>query len=47
MINPNDPIKITKSHTRERVEEFIDKNPDAVASLLRAWLSEEPSKGRR
>jgi flagellar M-ring protein FliF len=39
-------ITISKSASRERVEEFIDKNPEAVANLLRNWLSEE-SKTRR
>ncbi len=40
-------ITISKSPSRERVEEFIDKNPDAVANLLRNWLTEETGKGRR
>ncbi|MDR3207258.1 MAG: flagellar M-ring protein FliF [Oscillospiraceae bacterium] len=39
-------ITISKSVSRERVEEFIDKNPEAVANLLRNWLSEEV-KSRR
>ncbi|MDR0671357.1 MAG: flagellar M-ring protein FliF [Oscillospiraceae bacterium] len=43
---PGEPITVTKSPTRERVEEFIDKNPDAVANLLRNWINEEP-KGRK
>lgn len=34
-------IEITKSPVRERVEEFIDNNPDAVANLLRNWLSDD------
>ncbi len=37
-------IEVTKSPTRERVEEFIENNPDAVANLLRNWLSEDYGK---
>ncbi len=45
---PNgDEITISKSPSRERVEEFIDKRPDAVASLLRNWLGEEDKRRRR
>gem|GEM_PF-1279413 len=42
-------ITISKTDSRHRVEEFIDKNPDAVANLLRNWLSEEkkPSTTRK
>lgn len=39
-------ITVSKSPTRERVEEFVDKNPDAVANLLRNWLNEEPKRKR-
>ena len=34
-------IGITKTAARERVEEFIEKNPQAVADMLRNWLGEE------
>ncbi len=37
-------IEVTKSPVRERVEEFIDNNPDAVAQLLRNWINDEPSR---
>lgn len=30
-----------KSETRKLIEKFVDENPEAVASLLRNWLSEE------
>ena len=40
-------ITVTKSDSRQRVEDFIDKNPDAVANLLRNWLSEETAKARK
>jgi flagellar M-ring protein FliF len=30
-----------KSPAREQIEKFIEKNPDAVANLLRNWLSDE------
>ena len=32
---------------RERIEEFIDKNPEAVAQLLRSWTDDEPEMRRR
>lgn len=31
----------TKSETRKMIEKFVDENPDAAASLLRNWLSED------
>jgi flagellar M-ring protein FliF len=34
-------LEITKTPTRERIEEFIESNPEAVAHMLRAWLQEE------
>jgi flagellar M-ring protein FliF len=34
-------LEVTKTPTRERVEEFIDNNPEAVATMLRTWLQEE------
>ncbi len=40
-------ITVTKSATRERVEEFVDKNPEAVANLVRNWLTEETKGSRR
>lgn len=30
-----------KSETRRMIEKFVDENPEAVASLLRNWLSED------
>ncbi|MBQ7065642.1 MAG: flagellar M-ring protein FliF [Lachnospiraceae bacterium] len=30
-----------KSETRKLIEKFVDENPEAVANLLRNWLSEE------
>ena len=40
-------ITVTKSPTRERVEEFINKNPEAVSNLLRNWLTEEQKGSRK
>ena len=40
-------ITVTKSPTRERVEEFISKNPEAVSNLLRNWLTEEQKGSRK
>jgi flagellar M-ring protein FliF len=34
-------LEITKTPTRERVEEFVDTHPEAVANMLRSWLQEE------
>ena len=34
-------LEITKTPTRERIEEFIEHNAEAVASMLRSWLQEE------
>ncbi len=31
----------TKSETRKLIEKFVDENPEAVANLLRNWLSED------
>ncbi|MBO5550829.1 MAG: flagellar M-ring protein FliF, partial [Lachnospiraceae bacterium] len=31
----------TKSETRLLIEKFVDDNPDAVANLLRNWLTED------
>ncbi len=31
----------TKSETRKMIEKFVDENPEAVANLLRNWLSED------
>lgn len=31
----------TKSETRKMIEKFVDDNPEAVANLLRNWLSED------
>ena len=30
-----------KSETRKLIEKFVDENPEAVANLLRNWLSED------
>lgn len=30
-----------KSQTRQQIEKFVEENPEAVASLLRNWLSED------
>ena len=30
-----------KSETRRMIEKFVDENPEAVANLLRNWLSED------
>ena len=30
-----------KSETRKLIEKFVDENPEAVASLLRNWLTED------
>jgi len=38
-------LELTKSPSRERVEEFINSNPEAVAGMLRNWLSEEGEFG--
>jgi flagellar M-ring protein FliF len=38
-------LEVTKTQTRDRIEEFIDNNPEAVASMLRNWLQEEEDKG--
>ena len=40
-------ITVSKTDSRQRVEEFIDKNPDAVANMLRNWLSDEKNAGNR
>lgn len=37
-------LEITKTPSRERVEEFIENNPEAVANMLRAWLQEEEER---
>ncbi|MDR1117668.1 MAG: flagellar M-ring protein FliF [Oscillospiraceae bacterium] len=34
-------IEITKSEEVDKIEKFIDKDPQAVAQLLRNWLSDE------
>ena len=31
----------TKSERRLLIEKFVDDNPDAVANLLRNWLTED------
>jgi len=31
----------TKSETRKMIEKFVEENPEAVANLLRNWLSED------
>jgi flagellar M-ring protein FliF len=31
----------SKSETRKMIEKFVDENPEAAASLLRNWLSED------
>ena len=31
----------TKSETRKMIEKFVDDNPEAVANLLRNWLTED------
>jgi flagellar M-ring protein FliF len=41
----NMELEVTKTPTRERIEEFIDSNPEAVASMLRNWLLGEESRG--
>ena len=30
-----------KSETRKLIEKFVDENPEAVANLLRYWLTED------
>jgi flagellar M-ring protein FliF len=30
-----------KSETRVMIEKFVDENPEAVANLLRNWLTED------
>ena len=30
-----------KSETRKLIEKFVDENPEAVANLLRNWLTED------
>ena len=30
-----------KSETRTMIEKFVDENPEAVAALLRNWLSDD------
>ncbi|GHU94154.1 flagellar M-ring protein [Clostridia bacterium] len=36
-----DTMEAAKSPERVKVEDFVDRNPEMVASLLRSWLSEE------
>lgn len=42
---PSEPLEDIeleeKSETRKMIEKFVDENPDAVANLLRNWLSED------
>lgn len=39
---PLDDIEFTeKSEAKKMIEKFVDENPDAVAQLLRNWLSDE------
>ncbi len=42
----NEEITVVKSPARQRVEEFTEKNPEAVASILRAWINEDPKRAR-
>ena len=42
---PSEPLEDidleAKSETRKMIEKFVDENPEAVANLLRNWLSED------
>lgn len=42
---PSEPLEDieleTKSETRKMIEKFVEENPEAVANLLRNWLSED------
>ncbi|MDR0324834.1 MAG: hypothetical protein LBI19_01895 [Oscillospiraceae bacterium] len=38
-------LEVTKTPSRERVEEFIENNAEAVAHMLRTWLQDEEDKG--
>ena len=40
-IPPEDIELEEKSNARKSIEKFVDENPDAVANLLRNWLSED------
>ncbi|MCL1806830.1 MAG: hypothetical protein FWG31_03920 [Oscillospiraceae bacterium] len=37
-------LEVTKTPSRERIEEFINSNPEAVATMLRAWLQDEEDR---
>ncbi len=41
------PITARRSMEREKIEDFINKNPDAVAGLIRNWLNEDARGGRK
>jgi flagellar M-ring protein FliF len=43
----SEELEEKKTPQHERIEEFIDKNPEAVAQLLRTWLSDEGERKRR
>ena len=30
-----------KTATRQRIEKFVEENPEAVAQLLRTWLNDD------
>lgn len=38
-------LEVIKTPSRERVEEFIENNPEAVANMLRSWLADEGERG--
>ncbi|MDR1668633.1 MAG: hypothetical protein LBR76_01580 [Oscillospiraceae bacterium] len=41
----NQELEVTKTPSRERVEQFVESNPEAVASMLRTWLQDEGERG--
>ncbi|MDR1691928.1 MAG: hypothetical protein LBR72_01085 [Oscillospiraceae bacterium] len=38
-------LEVTKTPSRERIEQFVESNPEAVANMLRTWLSDEGERG--
>ncbi|MDR0293406.1 MAG: hypothetical protein LBH95_04555, partial [Oscillospiraceae bacterium] len=40
----NMELEVIKTPSRERIEEFVDSNPEAVASMLRSWLQEDDDR---
>lgn len=41
----NKELEVTKTPSRERVEQFVESNPEAVASMIRTWLQDEGERG--